>query len=106
VTLDDDIRSGMAVFRLRRRGPALECVLCEVLVPGDNRGARRALLRSVACECGADYVIQTGANAVDRSGFVRVPGQGPVLTWYALAPDPPGRRLSDWSVTMGDLELF
>lgn len=106
VTLDGDIHSGIAVFRLRRRGRALECVLCEVLVPGDNRGARRALLRSVARECGADYVIQTGANLVDRRGFVRLPGQGPILTWCPLAPDPPGRRLSDWSVTMGDVELF
>jgi|Tabmets5t2r1_1033131.scaffolds.fasta_scaffold04542_2 GNAT superfamily N-acetyltransferase len=106
VTLDDDIRSGVAVFRLRRRGPALECVLCEVLVRGETPGVRRALVRSVARECGADYLIQTGDKIVDRGGFVRLPGQGPVLTWYPLSSDAPGRRLRDWSMALGDVELF
>jgi GNAT superfamily N-acetyltransferase len=106
VTLGHDTRSGVAIFRLRRRGPALECVLCEVLVPGDTPGAHRALVRLVARECGADYVIRIGANVVDRSGFVRLPRQGPVLTWYPLASDPPGRRIGDWSMTLGDVELF
>jgi GNAT superfamily N-acetyltransferase len=106
VTLDDDIRSGVAIVRLRRRGGALECVLCDALVPGETPAAHRALVRSVARECGADYVIQIGAKVVDRSGFVRLPGQGPVLTWYPLASHTPGRRLGDWSITLGDVELF
>ena len=106
VTLDDDLRSGLAVFRLRRRGPALECALCDVVAPAGDRARRGRWLRQVARECGADYVIRIGGPAVDRSGFVRVPGQGPVLTWYALADDPPGRRLDDWALTLGDVELF
>jgi predicted N-acetyltransferase YhbS len=106
VTVDDDVRSGMAVFRLRRRGPALECALCDVVAPADENAARRAMVRQVAHECGADYMIRLGGPVVDRSGFVRVPGRGPVLTWYALADDAPGGRLDDWALTLGDVELF
>jgi GNAT superfamily N-acetyltransferase len=106
VTVDDDVRSGLAVFRLRRRGPALECALCEVLGPSGKRDALRALARLVAHECGADYVIRLGAPVVSRDGFVRVPGQGPILTWHALAGDPPGGHVDDWALTLGDVELF
>jgi predicted N-acetyltransferase YhbS len=106
VTLGADVRSGLAVFRLRRRGPALECALCDVVAPASEGGAPRALVRRVARESGADYVIRLGGPAVDRSGFVRLPGRGPVLTWYALADDVPGGRLDDWALTLGDVELF
>jgi GNAT superfamily N-acetyltransferase len=106
VTLDNDVRSGLAIFRLRRRGPALECALCEVLVPAGARDAGRALTRSMARKSGADYVIRVGGPAIDRMGFVRVPAQGPVLTWYPLGDRPPGGRLEDWALTLGDVELF
>jgi GNAT superfamily N-acetyltransferase len=106
VALDDDVRGGLAIFRLRRRGPALECALCEVLAPAGERPAHRALVRSVARKCGADYVIQLGGPVIDRSGFVRAPRQGPVLTWCPLAADAPGSRLSDWALGLGDVELF
>ena len=36
---------GLAIFRLRRRGPALECALCDVVAPAGDRGAPRALVR-------------------------------------------------------------
>jgi GNAT superfamily N-acetyltransferase len=106
ITLGGDVRSGVAVFRVRRRGPALECVLCEVLSPAEEPGAGRALVRLVARQCGADYVIRLGSRVADRGGFVRVPGQGPVLTWYPVAADPPGRHLGDWALTLGDVELM
>lgn len=106
VTLDGDVGAGVAVFRLRRRGPAVECVLCDVLAPAGDDGARRALVGRVARQCGADYVMRLGGPVLDRSGFVRAPGQGPTLTWYALRPDIPGARLDDWSLAMGDIELF
>jgi hypothetical protein len=60
----------------------------------------------VARRCGADYVIRLGSRVADRGGFVRVPGQGPVLTWRPLATDPPGRHLGDWTLTLGDVELM
>jgi predicted N-acetyltransferase YhbS len=106
VSLGDDLRSGLAIFRLRRRGPALECALCDVVAPVGERRAPQALVRRVAQESGADYVIRIGGPAIDRRGFVRLPGHGPVLTWYALADDPPGGRLGDWALTLGDVELF
>jgi GNAT superfamily N-acetyltransferase len=106
VTLDANLRAGLAIFRLRRRGSALECALCEVLTPGDDPRVRRALVRSIARECGADYLVRLGGRLVDRSGFVRLPRQGPVLTWYPLADRPPGRHLREWTTTLGDVELF
>jgi predicted N-acetyltransferase YhbS len=106
VTLDGELRSGLAVFRLRRRGPAVECALCDVVAPAGVRGASRALLRRVARESGADYVIRLGGPAVDRRGFLRLPGQGPVLTWHSLVDEVPGGRIGDWALTLGDVELF
>jgi GNAT superfamily N-acetyltransferase len=106
ITLGEDVRGGVAVFRVRRRGSALECVLCELLLPGGDPDAGRALVRLVARRCAADYVIRLGSRVADRGGFVRVPGQGPVLTWCPLAADPPGRRLGDWALTLGDVELM
>jgi GNAT superfamily N-acetyltransferase len=106
VTLGDDVRGGLAVFRVRRRGPARECVLCDVLAPASDRTAGRALVQSVVRQCGADYVIRLAGTAVDRAGFVSLPRQGPVLTWYPLRPDAPGRALGDWTLALGDVELF
>jgi GNAT superfamily N-acetyltransferase len=105
-TLGEDLRAGVAVFRVRRRGQARECALCDVLAPAGEPGARRALVRSVIRRCGADYVIRLGGRAIDRNGFVRVPGQGPVLAWRPLRPDGTGGRLDDWALTLGDVELF
>jgi len=106
VTLSDDVRSGLAIFRIRRRGSARECALCDVVAPGGDSGALRTLVRRVARQCGADYLIRIGGPAVDRSGFVRAPGQGPVLTWRPLADGLPGGRPDDWALSLGDVELF
>lgn len=106
IALDDDVRRGLAVFRLRRRGPALECALCDAIVPAGAARARRALLRAVTRQCGADYVIRIGGPAIDGNGFVRLPGQGPVLVHRAIAEGVPGSRLDDWSLSLGDVELF
>ena len=106
ITLGGDLRSGVALFRVRRRGCALERVLCEVLSPAEEPDAGRTLVRFVARRCGADYIIRLGPGVLDRGGFVRVPDQGPVLTWYQVASDPPGRRLGDWTLTRGDVELM
>jgi GNAT superfamily N-acetyltransferase len=106
ITLDDDVSGGLAVFRLRRRGAALECALCEVIVPDGDPIATRALVRSVTRACAADYVIRLGGPMLDRAGFARVPRQGPVLTWHPLASGVPGRRLDDWALELGDVELF
>jgi GNAT superfamily N-acetyltransferase len=108
VSLGGDPAEGLAVYRVRRRGPAVEAALCEVLVPGGDGGAARALGRAVARASGADYVIRLGGAPLDAAGYARLPGQGPVLTWRPVAaPEtatPP--PLGDWQLALGDVELF
>ena len=77
------ITDGMAIFRLRRRGSAFECALCELLVPAGSRTTAGGCA-VVRRRSGADYVIRIG-GAIDRSGFVRLPRPGPLLTWRPLA---------------------
>jgi len=103
VVLDGDVRNGVAVFRRRRRGRAVEAALCDVLVPRDAPGNARRLERAVAAACAADYVVKLGGPLADGAGFVRLPRQGPVLTWRALnQSDAP----TAWRLALGDVELF
>ncbi|MET0902435.1 MAG: GNAT family N-acetyltransferase [Acidimicrobiales bacterium] len=106
LTVTDRAADGFAVFRLRRRGSSLECALVEVLVREGDRAARSGLIRSLATACGADYLIRIGGPLADRSGFIRVPRQGPMLTWRPLAGGPAGGQLGDWDLSLGDVELF
>ncbi len=63
---------GLAVFRLRRRGQAVEAVLCELLAPHGGR----ELVAQIASATGADYVIAAG-RPIAGAHLVRVPRQGP-----------------------------
>jgi GNAT superfamily N-acetyltransferase len=95
---------GLVIFRLRRRGPALEAVVCEELVPPDEAGPRRALLTRLARISGADYLVRLGDH-LPRAGFLPVPGQGPTLVCrpvnLAAPPEP-----ASWHLELGDVELF
>jgi predicted N-acetyltransferase YhbS len=102
---DDDPSRGVAVFRLRRRGAAVEAALCDTLVPGAEPRAAHALERAVARSSGADYVIRLGRSS-PQSGYARLPGQGPMLTWRAVAAPDVGPTLADWRLHLGDVELF
>jgi hypothetical protein len=99
---------GVAFFRLRRRGPALEAVVGDVLVPGADRRRATALVAEVcrlARAAGADYALRLGATGRIDHGFVGLPGQGPILTWRGLtACERPS--LSGFALAMGDIELF
>jgi GNAT superfamily N-acetyltransferase len=107
VTLGDDPREGLAIFRLRRRGSALEAACCELLVPDGDRGGVGRLERLVARSCGADYVIRLGGAVADRGGFVRLPKQGPTLTWRGvIAANDAAPALHTWDLQLGDIELF
>ena len=94
---------GIALFRLRKRGPATECVVGHVLAPDEATAGR--LLRRIAKVSGADQVLQITDRPHLRGGFVPLPGGGPIFTWRALAESgmPP---LDRWELTMGDIELF
>ena len=99
--------AGLAVFRVRDRGAATEAVLCEVLVPDDDPSTPARLVREVARSSGADYVIGTTGTRVGRRALpIPMPRQGPVLTWRAVDPAEQMPPLAEWSLTMGDVELF
>jgi GNAT superfamily N-acetyltransferase len=96
------VDDGVVVVSLRRRGPATEATLCEILVPDDDARLRRALVRHALRQLGADYAIRA-AGAERRDGFVGLPRQGPVLTGRALGPMPVP-ALSAWRLELGDVE--
>ena len=93
-----EVRDGLAVFRVRRRGPSREIALCEWLAPDPDR---RALARLV--QAAGDYVVACGLDVAH--GLLPLPRQGPVMTWRPLsrATVP---VLGDLALGLGDLELF
>jgi hypothetical protein len=96
---------GVVIFRVRRRGAARELVLDELLVPeGDTRLAN-AMVKTLVANADADYIIRIDNRPVSAAGFFRLPRQGPILTWRAVCDARPP-VLSDWDLTMGDVELF
>ena len=109
IGIGEDLRSGIAVFRLRRRSAAVEATVCDVLVAGDRSNAIGALLRRVAATSGADYVIKAGTGApVERNGFLALPRQGPRIFAMALAADLDLDLDSHagWDFCLGDVELL
>jgi GNAT superfamily N-acetyltransferase len=95
-----DPAEGGLVFRVRRRGPAVELVVVEELVPDLRTGWR--LLRRALEDTAADYAI--GLRSAPAPGLLPLPGQGPLLTSRPLAATPPAR--GRWRLTLGDVELF
>jgi hypothetical protein len=91
---------GGVIFRLRRRGDAVEAAMVEQLVPDRRTGA--SLVRRVLRETGADYAI--GLRTGPSAGLVPLPRQGPLLTTRPLAASAPSP--GDWALTLGDVELF
>jgi GNAT superfamily N-acetyltransferase len=90
---------GGIIFRLRRRGGALEAVVIESFVDGRRTilTAGRRLLR----ETGADYGLAIRAGSA--APLVPLPGQGPILTSRSLSATPPR---PSWQLSMADVELM
>ena len=96
-----DVGDSALIVRARRRGPSRELVVvAEFGVPG----ATQRLAARVATDAGCSYAIRLG-QPNPMAGFVGLPGGGPILTWRVVNTDglPP---LGNWSLTMGDVELF
>jgi GNAT superfamily N-acetyltransferase len=97
----------IVIFRLRRRGPALEAAVCEELGPVPEVGR---LLRSVLKDTGADHAVRLGRGGAARHGFLPLPGQGPTLLWRPMGGGDTGGAdappLPAWRLTLGDVELF
>ncbi len=104
VAADDGVTGGLVIFRLRRRGGALEAAICEELVPRLDAALTRSLLRAVLRTSGADHAVRLG-RGLPRAGFVPVAGQGPILVWRAVGraamPVP-----ATWRLRLGDVELL
>lgn len=89
------------IVRARMRGAAKELVVAQEF---GERASARSLVRSAVRDAGCDYSLRLGRSD-RRAGEVALPGGGPRLTWRALGSGgmPP---LSNWLVSMGDIELF
>jgi hypothetical protein len=98
------IEDGAVVFRLRRRGRAVEAVISDLLVPGDRQKLRGELSRRVLAVTGADYMLWI-PRARAMSATLTTPGWGPTLTWRAVT-DNTMPSLPHWSLSLGDVELF
>jgi hypothetical protein len=96
---------GVIVFRLRRRGGAVEAAVCDVLVPDTRPAAIVRLLRRALRESGADYAVRIGGRHVPRAGSFPLPGQGPTLVWRSVA-DETMPAPDQWRLALGDVELF
>jgi GNAT superfamily N-acetyltransferase len=104
VVAPNGVADGIVIFRLRRRGPALEAAVCEELAPPSTVGR---LLRAVLRASGADHAVRLGGPDRVRAGFVPVPGQGPTLVWRDVTGTTPAMpEPSRWRLALGDVELF
>jgi hypothetical protein len=99
------IERGVAVFRVRARGRAREAAICEVLVPDGDGATASELAREIGRATRADYVIRLGTPAL-TTGFLPMPGQGPILTWRAVTTNDPPPPLDRWQLSLGDVELL
>ncbi len=97
--------SGLAVFRRRQRGKAVEGVLCDVIVPEADPRVTRHLIDRVRTAAAADYLIRVDPRPLTLGPFVRLPRVGPVLACRPL-DDSPAPALAAWGLCMGDVELF
>jgi GNAT superfamily N-acetyltransferase len=99
---------GLVVFRLRRRGGALEAAVCEELMPPDDAKLRRRAHRELLRSTGADHAVVIGAPR-PTEGLLPVPGQGPTLVWRDVGETSTGNevpRADRWLLNLGDVELF
>jgi hypothetical protein len=90
----------MVLLRFRRRGPAIECAVGDVVGPED-RGASGRAVRAAMATGGADYAIAAVSSPV--GGMVRVDRLGPVQARRAVAN---GATSLPLELSLGDVELL
>lgn len=101
----DRLADGFVIFRLRRRGAAIEAAVCDVIVPDARPRTGARLLRKVLHDSGADYAVRIGGRHLTRTGSLRLPAQGPTLVWRAVT-EQVMPRADHWRLGLGDVELF
>jgi hypothetical protein len=98
------IEDGVVVFRLRRRGPAVELAVCEELTPAGEARVADELVAGALRATGAHHAIRLTGQPGGRR-YVPLPGQGPTLVWRPVGLDrrPP---LEQWRLSLGDVEVL
>ena len=102
---------GIAIFRVRPRGPLWETTVAELIVPEGGREQARRLLRAVAHSADVDHItisFPAGSDADRGTRRTTLPAPGG-MTLVAnslsnICPDP--GDLNSWALTLGDLEVF
>jgi GNAT superfamily N-acetyltransferase len=104
---------GLAIFRVRPRGPLWESTVCELIAARDDRSTLRRLLRAVAAAAPVDHVTchfppgSRQIRAARLSGFVPAPdGMTFVVNPLAEAFEVDPLKLGSWALSLGDLEVF
>jgi hypothetical protein len=103
VMAGERLEDGVVVVRLRRRGPALECAVCDVLMPLGS--AARSVIGTIVARSGADYLLRCSGPRGVLDGFVPAPQLGPILTWRPICRTG-APRIGDLALSLGDVELF
>ena len=104
---------GCAVFRTNNRFGLKEVVMSELLMAREDPDIPRRIVKQLTSELNADYVISYARPGSPQhaglraNGFRRMPGQGINMIANPLGK-PMGQLgdLSNWGVTLGDLEFF
>lgn len=91
-----------AVIRVRRRGPAVEIVVAELLAP--SRIAAEAVLRKVRGQVDADHIVVAAGGVASLPPMLPLPGAGPGVVVRSLASHAPAR--SELLFSLGDVEVF
>ena len=104
---------GCAVFRTNNRFGLKEVVMSELLMAREDPDIPRRIVKQLTSELNADYIISYARPGSPQhaglraNGFRRMPGQGINMIANPLGK-PMGQLgdLSNWGVTLGDLEFF
>jgi GNAT superfamily N-acetyltransferase len=109
-----DQLAGLLIWRVNTRFGLREVMLCDLLLGEDDPAVAKLLIDRLRRRVCADYLIaHFGAasahrRALRRCGFLDIPGQGVDFTVRLLdrpvTPDP--LRAANWSLCLGDLEIF
>jgi GNAT superfamily N-acetyltransferase len=105
---------GCAIYRTNVRFGLREAVLCELLLSQTGRGVGRELLRRLRATLDADYLIGHFSQGsyqhrlLKEGGFRAISRRGIDFAVRPLGGDLPRDPLqfNNWSLSMGDLELF
>lgn len=108
----DGAVSGLAIFRVRARGPLWESTVCELIARPDDAKTRRSLLAKVASSAAVDHITchfpvrSLEASAARRAGFLPSPGGMTFVVNSLRNAQVDPLDAASWALSLGDLEVF